>query len=266
MHRRFRSPAILVCLAACFRLGFSSHVNETTGASPDSFAAAPEAGMVTVTGRVLFPNRRGDMREVSRVRVNLYDYEWSIIFIQNGVTNSSDTVVHEIGHNYMYNVTQSHYWYNNSSCYQHDIWTAAEVRCGWSEGWADFFPLLVDGDYCYDKGSGPCTGIRDSQYFDLENQGWNDGHATGPTVEGRVAGALYDLYDSNNEGPFDNATNSFEALWVIMRDRIPCAETLSDFGNSWQNTGYDYAQFLSVSFQNTIDYGPKRTYLPLIMK
>jgi hypothetical protein len=187
-------------------------------------------------------------------------------FIQDVVRLSSDTVVHEIGHNYMHNVTQSHYWYPNNSCWGHDIWFVKEDRCAWSEGWADFFPLLVDGDRCYDKGSGPCTGTRDSQYFDLENQGWGDGHPAGPTVEGRVAGTLYDLCDSNHEGPFDIATNSFEAMWIIMRDRVPCAQTLSDFGNSWQNTGYNYVQFLLVSYQNTINYGLRWNYLPLMVK
>ncbi len=190
----------------------------------------------------------------------------TFIFIQNGVIYSSDTVVHEVGHNYMYNVTQSHYWYANSSCYVHDFWIATEAKCGWSEGWADFFPLLVNGDPCYDHGGGPCMGTKDINYHDLENQGWGDGKAAGPTVEGRVAGALYDLYDSTNEGPFDIATNSFESMWVIMRDRNPAAQTLSDFGNSWQNTGYAYAPFLLVSYQNTIDYGVRWNHLPLIIK
>jgi hypothetical protein len=412
MHRRFRLPATLVCLSAFFLLGFSSRVDETTGASPGVFAAVPEAGTVTVTGRVLYPNRNGNMREVWSARVNLYDYEWSVMspqyvwlaqtytndagvftfdpienddkwdsgdpnthldlfivveacaresdgsysevtyfnrvsykwnepgpcwncypeglkwdvddgtvtlnydidpadsnrpamwllrdagrswdyvttptsdpgsaslawqkdqdcyptglpiihvcnsffyapspgpfaFIQNGVTNSSDTVVHEIGHYYMYNVTQSHYWYPNDSCWGHDIWSVKEEKCAWSEGWADFFPLLVNwvpGDTCYDKGPGPCTGAKNSQYFDLENQGWGDGQAAGRAVEGRVAGALYDLYDGNNEGPFDVATNSFESMWIIMRFRVPAAQTLFDFGDRWRYN-YPYGPFLLV--------------------
>jgi hypothetical protein len=77
MHRRFRLPATLACLSAFFLLGFSSHVNETTGASPGLFAAVPEAGTVTVTGKVYYPNRNGNMREAWSVRVRLYDYQWT---------------------------------------------------------------------------------------------------------------------------------------------------------------------------------------------
>ncbi len=79
MHGCLHFPASLVCLFAFLLLGFSGHVDETTGSSPGLFAAVPEAETVTVTGRVLYPNRRGDLREVSGARVNLYDYEWSVM-------------------------------------------------------------------------------------------------------------------------------------------------------------------------------------------
>ncbi len=58
-------------------------------------------------------------------------------FIQDQVTSSSDTVVHEIGHAYMYNATG--YWYWWSGCWGHDIFLAKEQYCAWSEGWGDFF-------------------------------------------------------------------------------------------------------------------------------
>lgn len=79
MHRHIRLTATLICLSAFMLLGFSSHVNEMTGSLPSSLAVVPESGTVTVTGRVLYPNRNGDMREVWSVRVDLYDYEWSVM-------------------------------------------------------------------------------------------------------------------------------------------------------------------------------------------
>lgn len=94
------------------------------------------------------------------------------VFIADSQVGSPDTVIHELGHNYMYNAKG--YWYWDSSCWGHDIFVRIDVNCAWSEGWGDFFALAVNGDRCYDKGVGPCTGTRDWDYFDLEAHNRND--------------------------------------------------------------------------------------------
>ncbi len=184
------------------------------------------------------------------------------IFIGDNARSSSDTVVHEIGHDYMFNA--NNWWYWNSSCWGHDIFVPKEASCGWSEGYADFFALAVNGDRCYDKGIGPCTGVQNLDYFDLENQHWGDGQAPGDTVEGRVAGALYDLFDTTNDGPYDTVTYGFVPIWNIVRT-TPTETTFRDFSNSWIAGGHDLRTSLLVFYQNTIDY-LRTNYLPLIMK
>jgi hypothetical protein len=222
----------------------------------------------------------GSARIVWAPLVNsLYDinnsYFWAIgdpfIFIQDGVAVSSDAVVHETGHNYM--TTAAAWWHNSPTCWQHDIFATKEPSCGWSEGWADYFPLVVNAapgiyDACYDKGRGPCTGTKDRDYFDLEahNRGDNPVQfAWGASVEGRVAGVLYDLHDGTNEG-YDVETRGFPPIWSILRNRNPVEVSFSDFGSSWAAAGNDWSKFMLVSYWNTIDYGLRFQHLPLIMK
>ncbi len=134
---------------------------------------------------------------------------------------------------------------------------------------AIFFSLPVNGDRCYDKVSGPCGGsgqVEGTHYYDLENKGWSDTWPKGPTVEGRVAGTLYDLYDGNNEPPWDTVTVGFDPIWILVRDRQPPAATLADFGSSWHNTGHSWEQFLMAAYQTTINYGLYWNFLPLITK
>jgi hypothetical protein len=96
-------------------------------------------------------------------------------------------------------------------CYNHQLFSQEDVNCAWSEGWADFLPLVVNGDPCYDFDAGPCTGGPDIRHFNLEAHSRSDNPQLfpwGDAVEGRVAGALYDLFDNTNEG-FDSATFGF---------------------------------------------------------
>jgi len=125
-----------------------------------------------------------------------------IFITSNDNTQSMDVVIHETAHMYMVNA--DNWWYVNSSCFNHDVFGSINTSCAWSEGWADFFPLPVNNNHCYNRSTiRPCYGVVDVQFFDLEAHSRADGDPSfsrGDTVEGRVATSLYDLYDSNNEG------------------------------------------------------------------
>lgn len=178
------------------------------------------------------------------------------VYIADNSVTSADTIVHELGHHVMWNKTGQWLWYD-AGCFDHQIFSQESTACGWSEGWADYFAVAVNGDACYDFGIGPCTGSPDN--FDLENHTRNDpnteGSWWGDGVEGRVAGALYDLVDTANESPFYDTAD-----WDF--DRIIAAglsgSGVSSFYVFWLNdlsiNGSDTHNGIRSIYQNTIDY------------
>lgn len=123
------------------------------------------------------------------------------IFIPHFRRSSSDVVMHELGHQYLYNANGLDI---DLSCLApHQMFEKKGQVCAWVEGWSDFFALAVNGDPCYDWGIGPCGGGSEN----LETPTWPvfpDQRPTGDDVEGRVAGALYDLFDRADDG-YDRA-------------------------------------------------------------
>jgi hypothetical protein len=172
------------------------------------------------------------------------------VFIPHGSVNSSDTVVHELGHQYMYNARGQ--WF--TSCPNHGIFDSISQWCGYIEGWADFFPLVVNRDACYDFGTGPCTGIADKDYYNLETHARADGKPEGDAVEGRVAGAMYDLFDTTNEG-LDHATFGFGPIWnVVSTVPVVGGSSFVDFWNNWKARGYNQHLAVQAIYQSSIDY------------
>jgi hypothetical protein len=188
------------------------------------------------------------------------------IFIAHHHRNSADTIIHEVGHHYMYNATGWWLWWD-IGCYNHDLFTQESVNCAWSEGWSDFFAVAGNGDSCYDLGLGPCTGTADRDHYNLETHTRNDNPQQfpwGDTVEGRVAGALYDLVDPNNEAPWwDSANFGFAPIWNIVRV-APHETTFFEFWNSWKTSGNNKHHAVRAIYQNTIDYDTAPRFNPLL--
>ncbi|MDD5469129.1 MAG: hypothetical protein PHS96_15175 [Anaerolineales bacterium] len=83
-------------------------------------------------------------------------------------------------------------------------------------------------------------------------------------MKGRVAGALYDLFDSANEG-YDSA--SFDPIADLVVNS-PTEDTFLQFWESWQASGQNEHHAVRAIYQNTIDYDdppsidlPNRTVL-----
>ena len=186
------------------------------------------------------------------------------LFITDDSIPSSDTIIHEAGHHYMWNMTGFWLWYN-TDCFQHGIFSLEDANCAWAEGWADFYPLIVNsenGDTCYDFGIGPC-GAGGSAYYNIElinrssqppDYYWGDG------VEGRVAGALYDIYDAHGDG-YDSAAYDFNPIAEIVFWGT-VEESYSEFWESWKSNWQDRHHAVRALYQNTIDYNTQPYFTP----
>ena len=187
------------------------------------------------------------------------------IFIADstGNINSMDVDIHETGHMYMVNANG--YWYYQ--CPIHSMFVPSDIHCAWTEGWADFFPLAVNGDHCYNSTPNSCQGIVDHDYYDLEAHSRKDNQPWGDTVEGRVAATLYDFYDSNSEG-FDRISAGFYPIADFALGITPITSFSDFWNNHWEfNSGQN--SFLSglTMWWNTIDYiYIQQNYLPTVMK
>ena len=59
----------------------------------------------------------------------------------------------------MYMVNANNWWYVNSSRFNHHMFDSINTSCAWSEGWADFLPLPVNNNRCYNISTiNPCDG------------------------------------------------------------------------------------------------------------
>lgn len=187
------------------------------------------------------------------------------IFIADDSVILTDTVVHETGH--MYVINANNWWY--TGCPTHFMFLASDLNCAWSEGWADFLPLAVNGDRCYDFTENPCSGTPNQDYYDLEAHSRADSPGQflwGDQVEGRIAAALYDLHDYNSEG-FDRIFAGFYPIAQIALGSTQVT-TASSFWNRWRSdSGQD--EFLSgfTLWWNTLSYvNIRQDFLPIVIK
>lgn len=155
-----------------------------------------------------------------------------------------------------------------SLCFQHYISRASDFKCAWAEGWADFLPLAVNNDQCYNYSNDKCKGTADQDYYNLELHSridnWNDFN-WGESVEGRVAGALYDLYDSNNEG----MDQIFRGITPIANYALgnPPIQTFQDFWNLWKvNEPDTFLSGLTLYWNTIMVININQIYLPRVNK
>ena len=173
------------------------------------------------------------------------------IFIEHDYRDAPDIVIHELGHLYMYNAAGTWWWPNVGdmlACLDHGIQDTSNDLCAWSEGWADFHALAINSDACFDWNNTPCSGLN-LETPTWGTPGWDN---IGDEVEGRVAGALYDLLDTVNDG-YDQISFGFSPIWTVVRTK-PDEQSFAEFWGSWLDQGYNGHWAVQAIFQNTIDY------------
>ncbi len=185
---------------------------------------------------VRYPNQTGPF----------YDFTTEEIVLPWGVEPFPDVILHEYAHSVM----NMCYGYFPPVMLKHSIEKKSNLTTAWVEGWADSFPLPV-----FNR-----TTLKSFPYgevYDLEvptwcwsQYGWEDGDE----VEGRVAGALQDIFDSHNDGN-DTFSDGFSRIWNIMQTQP--SNTFRGFWQAWNTSGYQKQPALMAIFQNTIDYRGK---------
>ncbi len=130
------------------------------------------------------------------------------------------TILHELGHHYQWELYGD--WLPTTYCPSpHYVDGASHDNCAWTEGFATYVALFVnepDGD-------------RTAYGYNYENLPSCASFACGSNVEGRVTASLWDMSDSNNEGPQDVYTSGLSGgrhkIWDIV-------DTGGHHDNFWQ--------------------------------
>ncbi len=167
----------------------------------------------------------------------------------------SDVVIHELGHGYMYNAYGSWFWADITewfnTCRNHYIYERTGDTCAWTEGWADLLAVTVNGDPELDWPGGSIGNLETA------TSTWGPPWAQGDECEGRVAAALYDLFDSTNDG-LDQASFGFRPIWNMLRNP-PHEQNFREFWNNWKAAGYERHYAVLALYQNTINYNTAPT-------
>lgn len=202
------------------------------------------------------------------------------IFIAQDDRGDRDVIMHEYGHYIAetYGFAQgsvgedpTHYW-NLDLRYNPVDRTDEEARnLAFREAWASLFSIATQrgdtwypnsGDTWYqdlDEGSG--------ETLEVDLEGGTGAHdSPGQYFENMNCGALWDIFDDNNDGQDNNDTlsdTSLSKIWTITRDFKP--DDIIDFWNSWFQS-YDYASEITRIFRDHemsfIKPEPPQPYVP----
>jgi hypothetical protein len=155
-------------------------------------------------------------------------------------------VVHEASHALMDDVYDDA-MPPNPNCNPHSIVGSTSLGCAWTEGFAEWLPAQVYNDPNFRWPNGNVQDLEGPSYSAF---GWSDGD----TVEGRVAGAMIDISDANNEANWDFAAEGIGPQYTTFLNQI--SNTFGEFVNDRVAQGYEFSDALSrgSTFQNTIDY------------
>ena len=165
-----------------------------------------------------------------------------------GADPLSDTVVnHEYGHNVMWNVYGGYFPINDCPS-PHYLQYASGPHCGWTEGWADFFPMAINNDPFY-RWAGGSTLNLETPTWGTPN--WNNGDQ----VEGRVAGALWDILDNVNDGDDTYTDGSITNIWDTFKHHAT-DDHFNEYWAGWLARGHNNTSAGPIMdlYQNTINY------------
>lgn len=172
-----------------------------------------------------------------------YDPERQIITLTTGDADFADAVLHLQAQAFIDNIYRGlsgAYAYPTQCTAEQPIDEVTSRTCAWVHGFGMFFAVAVQADPTYVTASEALN--LESPLVELEE---------GDAVAARVAGALLDLMDANNEG-FDKYTGAFTEIWNVFASRP--LNSFPDFWGAWKDSGLPQCDPLTSLFQNTINY------------
>jgi len=176
-----------------------------------------------------------------------YDNDTHEIHLPGYTYSYPDTILHEYAHYVMHHVYGE--WPPNATG-PYEVKNVSNPFMAWTEGWAYFFPLAVKNNGTYEMFPDATIDFEAPHWCSPD---WNDNDS----VVGRVTGALWDIFDPNDDG-YDTFTDGFTHVWNIM-NTTPCY-TFHQFWYAWValnqsgTPGYPKSITLMAIFQNSIDY------------
>ncbi|WP_210590491.1 hypothetical protein [Streptomyces sp. GESEQ-35] len=173
-----------------------------------------------------------------------YDPDEDRVHLPDSRAEQPWVVDHEIGHGVMDDVYQGYEPDIGPGCLNHEVGGEEKAECAWVEGFADFYGTMVTDLFGH------------TAPFDFDTPTWGDpaNWANGPNVEGRIAGALRDLIDDDDEAYWDDFGEGEANVWEVFLDHRS-----DHFQQYWQQRaadGYDVGDGpMSALYQNTIEMG-----------
>lgn len=181
---------------------------------------------------------------------NYYNLGGNIHFKADVTDGTNHTVLHELGHNVMYNAGT--FPTTPTDCPNpHFVNLISGTQCAWTEGWASAFANMVNDDptRCFAPSATNCISYEVDPSFDECFPAWDCGF-DGHKVEGHVTGALWDLYDADDDGLDINSYGSSE-IYAVM-EFSPYSAFLS-WWTIWKAEGYPFEAANSL-YQNAIEF------------
>ncbi len=176
-------------------------------------------------------------------------------------SRSGDTVNHEYGHVVMANwyTGASPSWPTSDCPSPHYIQRVSGLGCGFSEGWANFWALYSNQFYDGDNSTandGPIYNWFSGASTNMETRD-NHTYDNGDQVEGNVAGALWDIYDSANDNKpgngIDQISNGLQHIWHTTYNNNN--SNFAGWWNSWKSdASHPNCDAVRALWNNTINY------------
>ncbi|NUT32297.1 MAG: hypothetical protein HOV79_04385 [Hamadaea sp.] len=179
-----------------------------------------------------------------------YDTRDDSVYLLADDPRSAELVLHEFGHLIMDDVYEDAFP-SSPNCSPHYIPRTSSKGCAWTEGFATLYEVMVLGQ--------PIFRWADGSTLDVEQPTWGtSGWDDGDRVEGRVLGALIDVFDTTNEGLYDRCSEDpRQTIWTTFVGHK--STTFSAFWSDRAADGFDTSRTaLGCLYQNTISYGGYR--------